>query len=205
MNLKQIATMLALVAGAICASAPVQAAVLTLKPSVAIALVGDAFTVEVEVSDLGAGAAVGVYDLDVSFDESLVTLNGVVFGAGLDVLGLGSIQFDTPGVGKVNLFELSLDLADDLLALQPDSFVLATMTFTAASGGSGAFGLSVNAIGDASGDPLVASVQEASVSIVQGSSVPEPGSVALVLSAVAIAFLATPGTKRTEGRRRRTS
>lgn len=203
MKFNMIAAVLVLASGALLATAPAHAAILTLKSSPATVEVGDTFAVDIEVSDLGVGTALGVFDVDVSFDESLVTLSGASFGTGLDVLGLGSLQFATPGVSSVNLFELSLDLADDLLALQPASFVLASLSFTAASAGSSAIGLSVNSIGDANGDPLDASIVGALVTITGESTVPEPSSMALVLAALAMALLAPMRFDSATGRRRR--
>lgn len=163
------------------------AAVLTLSPSLPVVQVGDTFSVDLQISDVGAGNAVGTYDLDVGFDGALVSLTGVSFGAGLDVLGMGSVQFATPGAGIVNLFELSLDLPDDLIALQPDSFVLATLNFTAAAAGTSNFTLFLNALGDAYGDELQASLVDGSVTVGAPASVPEPATYALVAAAMALA------------------
>ena len=173
------------------AAAPCQAAVVSLLPSASLVNMGDAFSVDLQVSDLGVGTSVGVYDIDVGFDNTVLTLGNVSFGNGLDVLGLGSIRFGTFGTGTVNLFELSLDTAADLLALQPGSFVLATLSFTAAAPGTAALTLSLNALGDAYGDSLTASLVGTSVTIGAPTSVPEPATYLLVAAALGMARVVT--------------
>lgn len=129
----------------------VQAQTLTVTPSAQTVDVGDAVSVDLRISGLGDGAApsVGVFDIDFTFDPSLLSFSTVSYGTGLDVLGLGSLQATTPGAGTVNLFELSFDTADDLNAFQSDSFTLATLTFNTLAFGASQLTLSLNAVGDA--------------------------------------------------------
>ena len=83
------------------------------------------------VSGLGGGdSSISAYDLDISFDSSLLTFDSVEFGA---LLGGPADSFQDSGLlgaGVLDLAELSLLGAGDLDALQPDSFVLATLHFT---------------------------------------------------------------------------
>ena len=62
--------------------------------------------------------SLGTFDLDLSFNNSILSLDSVAFGDQLDILGLGSLQIATPGTGIVNLYELSFDSVDDLNNLQ---------------------------------------------------------------------------------------
>lgn len=125
--------------------------------------------------DTGEGSeAVSVFDLDVLFDPTILAPNAVVFGDSvlgdqLDLFGLGSIIDATQGVGVMNLAELSLDSPDDLEALQADFFTLATVTFDTLAFGTSTLEISVNALGDAFGNPLRAYVGDGSV-----GAVPEP-------------------------------
>lgn len=162
------------------------AATVSLVPSTSAVEVGATVALELRVSDVGSNG-LGTFDLDVLFDPALVTLSGVTYGSGLDVLGLGSLQFATASADAVNLFELSLDSAAELLALQLDSFVLATLNFVGVTPGSAVFALSLNALGDAYGDSLSASLVDAAVTILapSPSTVSEPAPYALLSAALA--------------------
>lgn len=141
--------------------------------------IGDFVDVDLVVSDLGDGVApsLGAYDVDLNFDAGVLSLVGVGFGAGLDIFDFGSIQTATPGPGTVNLYEVSLDFADDLNTWQPGSFSLATLTFQVLAGGTSALDLNVNAFADSLGDELtVGLVNNGSV-----TAVPEPSSALLML------------------------
>ncbi len=171
----------------VCASA--QAQLLTFAPSSQSLNSGDAFSVDLRISGLGDGTSlsVGVFDIDVFFDALLLSFDDATYGAGLDVLGLGSLQITTPGGGAVNLFELSFDTAAELNALQPAAFTLATLHFTALTAGTSALDLAVNAMGDADGADLPVSVQNGSVIIAPPSTiVPEPQSLALLLAGLTL-------------------
>ena len=160
--------------------APVRAAVLTVTPSTQTVNVGDAFVVDLQVSGLGGGTSLGVYDIDFGFDPALLSFSNLAFGTGLDVLGLGSLQTITTGAGVVNLFELSLDSVSDLNALQGSAFTLGTLSFSALAPGNGFFSLSVNALGDANGAPLLASMQGGSVTV--AAPVPEPETYSMMIA-----------------------
>lgn len=140
--------------------------------------VGSVFPVHLVVSGLGnlSAPSLGSYDIDLDFDPDVLNLLNTTFGPQLDVRGMGSIKGAIAGVGTVNLFEVSLDAAEDLNDLQAGEFVLATLDFQASAPGYSALSLSVNAFADEWGDDL-------SVDIVSGSvtAVPEPSSALLML------------------------
>src|SRR5262245_41292611 len=112
---------------------------LTLAPSTQSVANGGTVSIDAVISGLGAGAApsLGTYDLNLSFDASLLSFSGLTFGTGLDVLGLGpgeqDAQLTAPGL--LNVFENSFDTVADLNQFQPDSFVLFTLTFQATASG----------------------------------------------------------------------
>ena len=113
------------------------------------------------------------------WDSSLLSLSSATFGDPvlgdqLDLSGFGSFTGVTPSAGSVNLFALSLDPAATLDALQAGSFVLATLQFDALATGTSALSLGLNALGDSLGNPLAATLVDASVDVI-----PEPGSWAL--------------------------
>lgn len=158
---------------------------------------GATVEVEIDVRDVtpAAAPAVGVYDLRLNFDASVLEFASVNWGSGLDVLGLGSLQTVTNSPGMVGLFELSFDTIDDLNSLQPAQFRLATVFLTGTSMGSSPLSLTITSLGDAEGNPLGATIENSAVSVGQ---VPEPGTfVVSVPLAVAFGFALL--------RRRRTS
>ena len=126
----------------------------------------------------------GTFDLDISFDPTILSFSSVAFGDPIlgDQLdfgsGFGSIYAPTDfGGGLVNLFGLSTDLPEVLDANQAGSFILASLTFDTLSPGTSPLGLSVNALGDAMGDPLPADLVSGSINV---TGVPEPATLLLL-------------------------
>jgi hypothetical protein len=148
------------------------AASITLTPSSQSVDLGSQAVVSLDISGLGSGEApsVGAFDIDLSFDSSILALNSVAFGDPLlgdqlDLFSLGSILGAAAGAGTVNVFEISLDFADDLNLLQADAFTLVTFTFDTLSAGSSLLGLTLNALGDADGLSLDTTLTGAAVNV----------------------------------------
>ena len=80
-------------------------AILTISPPSQTAVLGSQVSVNVDIAGLGNGTALGAYDINVGFDPTVLSYNGITFGNQLDILGLGDIQFVTPDVGTVDVFE----------------------------------------------------------------------------------------------------
>ena len=146
--------------------------------------VGASADVALTLSGLGDGIApsLSTFDLDILFNPAILTFDSVTFGDPilgdqLDVFGLGLnptfAGLMSPGV--LNVFELSLDLQSDLDFFQADSFTLATLTFDTLVIGTSFLNISINALGDALGDPLYADVTNGSI-----SAVPEPSTLLLL-------------------------
>lgn len=179
-----LATAMALLLGA----ANANATTISLNPSAPTVNLGDAFTVQVFTFGLGVTAApsIGVFDLNLSFDPTLLSYRSAVFGDPVlgDQLNLFAGFSDTlavtNGSGIVNLFELSYDFPSDLDAFQADAFTMATVTFDTLATGTSNLVLSLNTLGDANGDPLPATLENGRVTVNAPNEAPEPVTFGLV-------------------------
>ncbi len=179
-------------AWALLATSESHAILIEFVPDSQSVTLGSTADVELVVSGLDDFSAdsLSVFDIDVSFDPALLDFTAVAFGDPvlgdrLDLFGLGSFTDVIPGVGTVNLFELSFDLPGDLDTLQAGSFTLATLTFDTLALGTSALLVSINALGDSFGFPLFADVSAGSI-----TSVPEPSALALFwVGLAALAFV----------------
>ena len=90
---------------------------------------GGAAYVDVRISGLGnyAYPALGAWDVTLTYDPSVASATSVLFGNYLSPSLRGS---DLSLPGQADIFEVSFALPEDLLAQQPDSFLLATVGFT---------------------------------------------------------------------------
>ncbi len=172
-----------------------QAAIINVAPNVPTIDQGNAVTVDITVSGLGDGTApsLGVFDLDLFFDNSILGFNSVTFGSQLDLFGFGSLQLDDSSIaGTVNLFELSFDLPGDLDTLQAPDFVLASLVFDTLAAGTTDLLVAVNSLGDSLGDPLSSSINNSSLevtSVTVPTPVPSPASSWLILLGVFSLFV----------------
>jgi len=122
--------------------APASAITIDFLPSNQSVAMGDTFDVDVVISHLwDAGEIVSAYDLDVSYDATILSATGVTFGGYLDDLlfpGFSIQDAVLSTTGIVDLFELSFLWDDELAAQQLDSFTLATISFDALMAGTSA-------------------------------------------------------------------
>ncbi len=108
-------------------------------------IVGDNILVDLVWNGSGTGAAgadeyLGAWDVDINFDDSIVSYQSTTFGFGVD--SFGCIDGVTCGAselgGTLDAFEISFDLVADLMANQDglgNSFVIATFEFLAIADG----------------------------------------------------------------------
>ena len=106
-----------------------QAITLSFDPAAQNVGFGETVTVDLRISDLGDDILTG-FDIDVSFDDSLLGFDSFSFGLGLDTFGFGTFNDVVDFGGTVNVFEVSFDFDADLMDFQPNDFVLGTFTFT---------------------------------------------------------------------------
>jgi PEP-CTERM motif len=154
---------------------------------------GTSTSVAVTIAGLGNSMApsLGTFDLDVGFDPGILRFTSASYGDPtlgdqLDLSGLGSIIITTPYTSSVNLLELSLDVPADIDSLQSDSFILAILNFDPIGTGVSSLGLTLNALGDADGYAVDASVRDARVTVESPTvSVPEPSTASLLIVGLA--------------------
>ena len=171
---------MALLAASPCLGVPT----ISLLPQTQTVMLGTPFTVDLLILGLGNGVALGAFDLNLDLVSTDIVFVGATFGAQLDLFSFGDLQSVTVTAGRVQLLEVSFESSADLLALQPANFRLASITFdTLASTASSPLTLSLNALGDAAGAPLSATVLSGAVTI---SPVPESSALAMMLAGSAL-------------------
>lgn len=156
-------------------------AVLSISPSSAAVLSGSPLNVDVVISGLGLPPEVGSFDLGVSYDPTLLTPTGVTFGNFLgdpsvfQALTMSNLSF-APNI--VEAAEVSLLSTAALDALQPASFTLFTIDFSAIGNGTANLQYPGGPIDDGNGVLLFGTKTI--------SAVPEPRSLLLVGSALCL-------------------
>ncbi len=157
---------------------------------------GNLVSVAVNISGLNdmSAPALGVYDLDVVFNNSLFAFNNLIWGDSskgnqLDLTGFGSVQSSNLSTGLINLFELSVDDIASLNNGQAGEFTLFTLVFNAIAIGNGNFSLGANSLGDAEGEYLSLNTINNTQVAVTNVTVPEPSSWLLMLGLVAVVIL----------------
>jgi hypothetical protein len=164
-------------------SATVQAISLGFVPPSQDVVRGSAVSVALVIADLGTDT-VGSFDVVVSFDPAILSLDlvDVALGPFLGEPGLEAVtdvRF-VPGIPErtfLNVFEVSLLLPAELETLQPSSFPLATFTFDTLRVGTSLLDITLNALGDANGDPLALSAppRPSAITVQQEvTAIPEP-------------------------------
>jgi len=163
---------------------------LTAYPVTQTIVEGGIASIDIRIDGLGIGNApsVSTYDIDIAFNPSVLSFSSTIFGDRvlgdqLDLLSLGKVSSVTPSLGTVNLFELSLDTPMDLNNLQADSFVLMTLYFSGLSVGMSPIDITLNALGDAEGEFLLANISSGFVTV---TAVPEPETYAMLLAGLGL-------------------
>lgn len=176
MNIRKFVRRVSQAAVILVLSTSAQAAVLSIEPVEQFVDLGTGFTLDINISGLGAGSSpsLSTFDLDLVYDSTIMTAVSVTFGNQLDLFGFGSVQDVMGGGGVLNLSELSLDGPAILDSLQLDAFTLATVGFVAIHTGFSDISLDNVILGDSLGDPFAAELGSARV------NVPEPSTLALL-------------------------
>jgi len=158
-----------------------------LLPAASVVGVGDSFAIEIAISGLGpqgSPPSVGAFEVAVGFDPSQLGFEGASFGS---LLGDPSNPAETitdvnVTAGLSDVAEVSLLSPPALDALQPDGFVLATLTFQSLALGTSSLDLSKVVVSDGFGQRLAI----ASLSGAEVNAVPEPAGFLSLATALVI-------------------
>ncbi len=131
------ALMAALLAGTL-TSQSANAVAIELAPADTDGFVGDLFNVDVIVSGLSSGETgeiVSAFDLDVLYDSAILNATSIAFGPALGLTDIDTFASSIFAPGRLDFANISLLLNDELAALQGDSVLLASLTFSAIGSG----------------------------------------------------------------------
>lgn len=164
------------------------AAALSFNPSLGDINVNDTISVDIVIDGLGAAGpdSLAGFGFDVLFDSSILNFESVVYGSllgDIDPLAFETdILTDSSVPDVLSLSELSFLFDTELDTLQSASFILATVEFSGASGGSSTLSFGGIDLSDAFGFSLSSTQSTANITVNAGSSnVDEPPAVFLAL------------------------
>lgn len=193
-TLNRIAFLLALT-GLLAVSAHAVPILIDFDPSAQTVEFGDQVSVDV-VADPGGQLdpftldllVIATYDLDINWDDTLLSLADVIFGGSLgDAAFFETFQdvFDL-GPGSLNVAELSFLF--DFTGLQDGTaFTLFTLVFDTTGVGTSDLDISRTIVGDFFGAPLETNTGLGSIEITDRIvAVPEPGTLSLILLGLAV-------------------
>jgi hypothetical protein len=168
-------------AGILLWSVPSDAVVIDFVPGSQTVPLGSAAAIDLVISGLGdfTAPSLGAFDLDLTYDAAVLSATSVTL---TPLLGdaIQGVDLSTPGF--IDLFVISLLSPTELDALQPESFVLATLSFDTIALGTSALALTEIVAGDAFGAALAATGGAGSISVTSsGAPVPEPSLTGLLL------------------------
>ncbi len=170
------------------------AATLGFNPSTQKTTLGSQVTIDLVISDLGAGIApsLGEFDVVLGFDTDIIAFESLEFGTQLNpVSSAFSFRGETLlAPDRINLFEISGQRTSDLIQFQPNSFTLATFTFEAVGVGTSNLILSDVIVGDTEGLSLNPTLATGSITVITDdvTTVPEASTTIALLSLGCVLF-----------------
>ncbi|MGR8931440.1 MAG: cohesin domain-containing protein [Gammaproteobacteria bacterium] len=149
---------------------PLFAATLSLHPDRVAVSIGEIVSIDLIIADLGAQTApsLGILYTDIDFDDSRLKFESVTFG---HFLGDPENLSETDVINALNGNRLSLEevsflSVDELDALQPGEFSLATLTFLTLRPGQANLDVIATDLSDAQGNSLLTNLPSTSIMVV---------------------------------------
>ena len=159
---------------------PVSAVTISLLPPSQSVTLGDPIEVDLAISGLGnfSPPSLGAFLVEITFDDSILNFDSVSYGG---FLGDPTDPFETDiittvGPGSVSLDEFSFLFDFELDSIQPESFTLATLSFTGNELGSSALDFGAIDLSDAEGS----SINNPTLQTARVDVVPEPSAFLLL-------------------------
>tara|TARA_R110002167_G_scaffold360404_2_gene578041 strand:+ start:895 stop:1452 length:558 start_codon:yes stop_codon:yes gene_type:complete len=149
--------------------------------------VGDTIVAQVSLSELDS--ALRLFQFDFNFTSNIMSFMDMSFGSSFGQ-GIDSDQTALDSANSVYVEEYSYLADNELSALQPSQFILATLRFKAQAIGDTIFSVSADWFGDVSNQGVLVTYQIDNFSITNDPShpVPEPASLLILLSGILVIF-----------------
>lgn len=175
--MKKIIALFSLILGL---SLQAQAAIMQVSLDKSTYQLNDLVKAELKIRDYSKG--VSIYQFDLRYLLSALSLQNVVFGPYLATPVLQSFEFNPDDT--LSVYELNTDMNIDLAALQNDNFTVATLTFRVLQTGQFDLNLFSGLLGDTAGNSIDDIMFLSSTIDVQGTEVPTPATALLLLPAL---------------------
>lgn len=192
--MRKTATKIGLALSLIFVAMQANATTIAIVPPDQTVEIDDMVTVDI-IIDTGGEFQIGGFQFDLDFDSDILSFMSLAFGG---FLGDGTLDFDQgslqsvfPTGGQLSVFEVALGM-DPLNYLQPDSFLLASITFNAVGLGQSGLSISNLFLSDFGFPPsgLDAQVFGGLITVTERPvSVPEPSTWLLLLSGLALVLM----------------
>lgn len=171
-------------------SAAASAYTLGFAPSAQSVALNNPATVEVHIAGIlpnppASDDGLGAYDFEVVYDPAVIA-----FKQATDAFSLGfaiGLGVDDSQAGRLKVSDFSLELPDDLLALQSDAMLLFTLVFDSLAPGASALLFENITLGDVLAGRRTAIATAGSITV-RDAPMPEPGTLALLACAGLIAL-----------------
>ena len=162
--------------------------ILSLTPNSANVGQSEQFNIDVSISGLTdfTAPALASYDIDIQFDNSILSFVGGSILSQLDLGIFGSFEdIQQTGSNNINLNGVSFEDSGDLDALQTDEFTIATLTFDAIDIGVADVLFSFVDLGDSLAQTISFEQFGSQISVTDGNPVPLPATAWMLLLALA--------------------